>query len=308
MIMKQCNHEFTPMKTNNGKRAAAKAFTGRTKFPARREFVFIRVHLWLALLSVACAISASTLRPSTIVYGVIRDSYGLRLPPDSAFVGAFFGTNETARTTIRPQPAGANYRFDVNVSDPMTAGPKEVTPGAAVSIRVRMGNVLQSTIGNNSFTAQGNGGSANINLVLGVDTDGDGLPDDWEWLMIANSGGLVSSLSQIGPGRDLDRDGVPDDQEFWNGTFAFLPDDLLRLESLSRHANGRLSFSFLPIQGATYSVEFTPGLETPAWTLCPISLTETGPVSPGTVTAGTQWITLYVEPGSPKRFWRLRRQ
>jgi hypothetical protein len=243
-----------------------------------------------------------------IVYGVIRDSYGLRLPPDSAMVGAFLGTNETARTTIRPQPAGANYRFEVNVSDPLTAGGQEITPGSAVAIRARIGSVLQPSIGNNIFSAQGNGSTVNINLVLGMDSDGDGLPDDWERLMIANSGGQVSSLDQIGPGRDLDGDGVPDDQEFWNGTFAFLPDDLLRMESLTRHANGRLSFRFQPIQGASYSVEFSPGLDPPTWSPCPISLTETGALSPGSVTGGTQSIALFFEPNPPTRFWRLRRQ
>jgi hypothetical protein len=254
--------------------------------------------------------SAATLRPSMIVYGTIRDSYGLRLTPDSATVGAFLGTNEMARTTIRPQPAGVNYRFDVNVSDPLTAGTNDIaiTPGAIVSIRARIGGVLQPNIGTNSFMANGNGSSVNVDLVLGVDSDGDGLPDDWEWLMIANSGGRVSNLSQVGPGHDLDGDGAPDDQEFWNGSFAFLPDDLLRMSSLTRHANGRLSFSFLPVAGVTYSVEFTAGLEAPAWNLCPISLTENGPLVAGTVTGGAQFITLFVEPGFPKRFWRLRGQ
>jgi hypothetical protein len=197
-------------------------------------------HLAPLLLCLLCVFGivtafASTKRPSVIVYGLIRDSFGIRLPQDSATVGAFLGTNETARTTIRPLLAGANYRFDVNVSDPLTAGLKEIKPGDPVSIRVRVGGVIQPSIGNNTFIAQGDGPGVNINLVLGVDSDGDGLPDDWEWLMIANSGGQVTNLSQVGPGRDLDGDGVPDDQEFWNGTFAFLPDDLLRLANLTQY-------------------------------------------------------------------------
>jgi hypothetical protein len=258
--------------------------------------------LWLG----AGLASAATLRPSMIVYGLIRDSFGLPLGPDSATVSAFLGTNEMARTTIRTLPAGANYRFEVNVSDPLTAGPNEVIPGATVAIRVRIGTVLQSTIGTNTFVAQGNGASVNINLTLGVDTDGDGIPDDWEWMVIANSGGRVTSLSQVGPGHDLDGDGIPDDQEFLLGTFAFLPDDQLRMGALTRHANGRLSFSFTPIDGLVYWVEFSPDLDTPVWAICPISLTETGPLTAGTFTGGTQLTTLYIQPANPTRFWRLK--
>ena len=76
-------------------------------------------HLASLLIGLLCvfglAAPASTKRPSVIVYGMVRDSFGLRLPQDSAMVGAFLGTNETARTAIRPLLAGANYRFDVNV-------------------------------------------------------------------------------------------------------------------------------------------------------------------------------------------------
>lgn len=286
-----------------------KKVNGRNSWRVRQS-PFSLALLLVGLLCVfgIATVSASTKRPSVIVYGMVRDSFGIRLPQDSAMVGAFLGTNETARTTIRPLLAGANYRFDVNVSDPLTAGLKEIKPGDLVSIRVRVGGVLQPTIGNSTFIAQGDGPGVNINLILGVDSDGDGLPDDWEWLMIANSGGQVSNLSQVGPGRDLDGDGVPDDQEFWNGTFAFLPDDLLRLANLTRHANGRMSFRFLPIEGVSYVVEVSPDLDNPTWTTCPISLTETGALVAGPVTGGTQFVTLFVEPGPPTRFWRLRRQ
>jgi hypothetical protein len=267
----------------------------------------IRLALFGVLLGAGLA-SAATLRPSMIVYGVIRDSFGIWLSPDSAMVSAFLGTNEVARTTIRSQLAASNYRFEVNVSDPLTAGPTDVIPGATVTLRVKMGAVLQPTIGTNTFIAQGNGATLKRDLVLGVDSDGDGLPDDWEYMLIANSGGAISSLAQIGPGTDLDGDGISDVQEFWNGTFGWLPDDLLRMGTLTPRPNGRLSFAFTSVQGATYSVEATPTLNDPQWSTIPVALTEAGPASANEFTGNAQVIRVYFAPAGPTHFYRLRRK
>lgn len=260
----------------------------------------------IALLLGAGLAFAATLRPSMIVYGVIRDSYGLRLGPESALVSAFLGSNIVAQTSIRPQPAGANYRFDVNVSDPLTAGTNDVAPGDTVAIRVRMGSVLPPTIGTNTFLARGDGSSVNVNLVLGVDSDNDGLPDDWERMVIANSGGAISNLAQVGPGMDLDGDGIPDDQEFWNGTFPFLPDDVLRVGALTVTGNGRLSFSFTSVDGGVYAVQSTPTLENPDWTATPVALTEDGALSLLEFTGNGQVVTIYFAAAGPTHFYRLQ--
>lgn len=250
--------------------------------------------------------SAVTLRPSMIVHGVIRDAYGLRLSPNSAMVSAFFGTNEVARTPIRIHPAGANYRFEINVVDPLTARASDVVPGTNVAIRVRMGAASQPAIGTSTFVARGDGSSVNINLILGVDSDNDGLPDDWEWMAIANSGGAVSRLNQVGPGRDLDGDGMSDDQEFFNGSFPFLPGDELRLGALTGTADGRLRFSFTSVPGASYAVESTSSLGPPDWRVTPVSVTEGGPLSMSRFGGDGQLVTVYFAPGGPTHFYRLR--
>ncbi len=251
-------------------------------------------------------VSASTLRPSVIVHGVIRDTYGLRLGPGSAIVSAFKGTNELARTTVSVQPARSNYRLEINVSDPLTAAAADLVPGDTVTVRVRIGAVTQPTIGPSAFVAPGNGGTVNMNLILGTDSDGDGLPDAWEQMVIANSSGSVSSLSQVGPGRDLDGDGMPDDQEFLYGSFPFLPGDEVRMNALTQHPNGRLSFTLSPIPGVLYWLESSPSLGAPAWASCPASLTLDGALSTVPVAGGDQPLTFFVQPPAPAHFFRLR--
>ncbi len=266
----------------------------------------VRVAVLAVLLSASVA-PAATQRPSMLVYGVIRDSYGITLSPESATVSAFLGTNEVARTAISRQPNGINYRLEINVYDPLTAKPPQVTPGAALTLRARYGTVLTPSIGSNTFTARGDGSAVRMDLILGVDSDGDGLPDDWEWMVIANSGGLVTDLSQVGPGHDLDRDGVPDDQEFLAGTFAWLPGDVLRLSSLTTHPNGRYSFSFTSVQGVAYDVLTAPTVDATTWEICPVSLSENGTLTAGTFTGTGGVLQVYFAPGGPvSQFYRLR--
>jgi hypothetical protein len=263
----------------------------------------LKAMLLFPALVAACA-PAATLRPSAIVYGEVRDAYGIRLN-DETQVSAFLGTNEVARTTVGVYPEGANYRMALDVYDPLTAAAGQVKPGDIVSIRVKMGASFQPTIGNMFFIAPGDGACVRVDLIIGQDTDHDGLPDAWEQMVIANSGGAATNLAGVGPGKDLDRDGMTDDQEFWYGSFAFLAGDELKVDSL-RLLNGRYTFRFLTVLGSTYRVEASPALVSAAWATCSISLSDTGDVAPVEFQGNGDFMTVYIVPAGRTSYYRLR--
>ena len=242
----------------------------------------------------------STLRPSVIVHGEIRDPYGILLH-SGAQVSALLGTNEVARTVVGEYPNGLSYRLPLDVHDPITGSPDQVTPNSLVTIQVKQGATDQPLIGSSTFPAPGNGASVRANFILGEDTDQDGLPDAWENVVIANSGGAAATLSDVGPGKDVDGDGMNDDQEFWYGSFAFLPGDELRVDDLDI-TNGRYALTLLTVVGAVYTVESTTDLALPAWGPCSISMTETGSPAPVQFEGNGGFITVYIEPSEDARY------
>ena len=61
------------------------------------------------------------------------------------------------------------------------------------------------------------GGITQLDLTLGEDLDGDGLPDAWE-RSIADAG---LSINEILPGGDNDKDGLTNLEEYKSGNYAF---------------------------------------------------------------------------------------
>jgi hypothetical protein len=159
---------------------------------------------------------------------------------------------------------------------------------------VLLGAAFQPAIGDDTLVASGTGQAARVDLVLGEDTDGDGLPDAWENMVIANSGGAAQNLADVGPGLDLDQDGMTDDEEFWYGSFAFLPGDELRFHLFAK-VGERFAISLLTVPGARYIIEKASNLNQPNWTICPISLTEVGPTSPSEFVGDGTFQDVYFE-------------
>ena len=104
------------------------------------------------------------------------------------------------------------------------------------------------------------GMSTRIDLTLGVDSDGDGLPDAWEQALIDIYGGTLASIR---PQDDTDGDGISNLDEYLAGTYAFDPTDgfVLTLTGVTDVAS---SMEFLAIRGRTYSIQSSPDFKT--WT------------------------------------------
>ena len=94
-----------------------------------------------------------------------------------------------------------------------------------------------------------------LNLTLGEDSDGDGLPDAWERALLAQGQGL----GDINPNDDTDGDGMSNLAEYISGNHAFDKKDGLRLDILKKTDDSTV-LEFLAIRGRTYTVHGSDNL------------------------------------------------
>jgi hypothetical protein len=212
--------------------------------------------------------------PDYTFYGMVRNEWGDPIDVSDAkvFVVSTNGVNAAAPVAASTLP-GLNYRLIVPMDS--ARSPKiDFTSGGSLrqnqpfQLKVQIGTitylpiemVLSRPIGDPA-------GTSRLDLTLGVDSDGDGLPDAWE---IAN--GLNPNDPNDANG-DADGDGISNRNEYLAGTYAFDPNDGFRLSLVEVNA-GRSQLEFLAISGRTYTIQASPNLQ--QWT----------PVSFSVVTGG----------------------
>jgi hypothetical protein len=251
--------------------------------------------------------------PSVTYTGCVRDAYGYPYAKD-AEVALFKGSVECVRYRVAGERSpGVNYRLELEMDSGGTPyEPYAAHTGDLLDLKVAYQGQPVAVMTNAQLAAGGvlvvpaAGATLRLDIQTGVDADADGLPDAWEELLIAQSGGALGTLADVRPEDDFDGDGSSNLHEFQSGTFPFLAYDCFALDEAGRDANGRFSFRFLAVKGFTYQVLASTNLTAGTWSDQPFAATPAAPVAPGFIFGDDSFRTIYVEATNAAAFFRLR--
>ena len=202
--------------------------------------------------------------------GLVRDELGNPLEGDNVEVLFETPSGHLFRSRVSYQAPGINYQLKV----PMDAGttgdlynPIAMTFAMPYKIRVKVDNKAYLPIEMlGDFSTIGKPGEVTrMNLTLGEDADGDGLPDAWERSLLTQG----KTINDIKPGDDSDGDGMSNLDEYISGNYAFDKDDGLRLDIIGNTSDGVL-LEFIGLRGRTYTLHGTHDFKT--WSSLPFKV------------------------------------
>lgn len=265
-------------------------------------------------LMLAAPLMAGMPLPSFRYFGMLSDEFGWPVvAADNAVIILRIGTNECARYTADERIGfGVNYILEVPMET--SAGARyarySARQGDAVSITVLMDGVEKTLMNSNSIPTVGSPGTATrVDLNLGEDTDHDGLSDLWETLLIINnSGGLYTNITQVLPGDDFDGDHSSNLSEFLAGTAPEWAGDVFQVEDWMRAENGQVALCFYTVRGNSYQLFESPSAATnPAlnWARTVFQTTATGDECLSMTAEQSARTFFYVTPSPTSVLYRL---
>ena len=216
----------------------------------------------LALLAVAALLACPALAyppaPFHVIYGMARDQYGTPFTDSSTQILMQTPTGVQLSATLCPGLlAGVNYQITV----PMDAGltPDLYQSSALVAaapfklfvVRGGVTNVPIQMTGNFSLLGKP-GQRTRLDITLGADSNGDGIPDAWENAFLATIGSNLS-LSNLNSSMVLTHDGLTLWQEFLVGTYPFDPTEPFVVKIVSLSAGAPL-IEFTTMTGRSYTI------------------------------------------------------
>jgi hypothetical protein len=187
-----------------------------------------------------------------------------------------------------------------------------LTSGTIYTLAVSIGSQLYYPIEMATSPVIGSASARRrLNLTLGVDSDGDGLPDAWEEAQLYHGGQTPGDngwdLSLIDKNGDFDKDGVSNYTEYVAGTYATDRSSVLSLSIKEKLATSA-RLEFYAFYGKSYTLESTTDLKT--WASTPFSLTD--PAAPDAAAAQssltstvTEVISIYADASAQSTYYRL---
>ena len=212
----------------------------------------------VGLLSLAGSARSFPPAPNHTIYGLVRDEMGDPIRITNAIVILETATGVTVKTTVAPNLGpGMNYRLSVPMDAGLTADaykPTALKPLVSFRLKVVIGSTTYLPIElHGSYINLGKPAQrTHLDLTMGVDSVGDGLPDAWKQELIAMLG-LNCGLQDIKPGDDADGDGMSNWAEYIAGTYAFDATDNLSLDIAGMNQGNPL-MDFTAIRGRTYTI------------------------------------------------------
>jgi len=203
-----------------------------------------------------------------------------------------------------------SIRLDHNRSGTTIYSDKALAAQGLFSLAVEMNGSRFYPIEVTGNLTSGKGGEhVRLDLNLGEDLDGDGLPDVWEaWQLYqaglfpdANGDWPLHLLSRNG---DFDNDGLSDWFEYVAGTFAGDATERFDLK-IQEKLPTSVRFEFYAIIGKTYTIERSADMK--AWTQVPFAIDTAASGSPAWRANNVGIRSAFTTPtmGGTKEFYRL---
>lgn len=220
--------------------------------------------------------------PYHLIYGTVRDEYGTPLANEQAQVLLISSTGAQSKTFLQPGLAiDVNYQLQVPMDSllkPDLYRSNALSTGTGFKMYVVIGNITNVPIVS-AVTTTNLGQPAQmtrIDLFLGVDSNGDGIPDAWELAFLAALGSTLT-LQDLNANMDLAHDGRTLLQEYLRGTYAFDLSASLAVRMVDFNGGAPL-LEFPATFGQTYTVFGSTNLQ--QWNLLSFRLPTEGVSAP----------------------------
>jgi len=253
--------------------------------------------------------------PYYTIYGIVRDQVGQTLAVEGAQIILLKGQTEVGRApVVTGLQLDQNYEISLRIDTgrPGTAlyTSAAIQANTPYSLAVEMNGERFYPIEVAGTLTAGKGGErVRLDLNLGEDSDGDGLPDIWEQWQLYQAGHYpdgngVWPIHLIDRDGDFDGDGMSNWFEYVAGTFAGDATERIDMQIKEKTASF-VRLEFFAITGKVYTIERSLNMQ--GWETVPFSFTAEGTPQQVFVAEDVGILPAFTipTPGGAREFYRL---